>query len=823
MVRSDGPRLLAIACLMITSLTAVQASEWTFDATQLGSNVNADTVAMFNAGGQLPGVYHVGIYLNGEQVDETDIEFRKADADPGVGLAPCLNVDSLAGWGIRLPDEDAPSTTDGCFPLTSIAQTARAEFDFSGQRLKLSIPQAALEERRAGQVPQSLWNDGVPAFLLGYQGDVNKIIPRGSSANEQLSRFVRLTPGLNIGAWRLRNATGWEKEHGRSGRWESGYTRLERGLYGLKSRLTLGESSTPGDIFESVPFRGVMMSTDDAMSAPGESSFTPVIRGIAQTPARVIVRQNEETLYIRSIPPGPFALDNIPVPGAGGALDVSVEESNGDVQHFTVPWQTPAVALHEGYSRYSLMAGRYRMDGLSDVSVGQFTIMSGLPGGVTLYGGLQQSGGYRSIAAGAGMSLGAAGSLSADVTRSARSREQGNAMRLRYSKSLGATGTQISLGLTRYSKAYHSLSESISNRDNDGSEEGGHENAELSLTQPFGRAGNLSLSATAYKTTDRRHKTRNSVISYSVVLSGITLTLNWARNDLFRSKNWKTDRKMTLGVSIPLTKGPGGTANAIIQSSHSNAQGDSGLATLSGQSVDGGMSWGITGSMNRPHAPQLNSHATTLTAGWRSPYGRISGHYGQNTWSRQAGAGINGGLVLTQEGVASGQNVDGTLSLVNTPGVSGIGVSGRPQLKTNVFGQVLLSATPYRKNRVILDPLSLPQDAELQQSEVQVVPTQGAVVPAAFNVRSGVRGVITFRHASGSPVPFGAVVTQHGADETAAGIVGENGVAYLTGLSNEGMLNVRWGRSDRQTCVAPWHRPESSDATGLYQLDVTCR
>ncbi len=823
MLRSGGPGLLATTALMIAGLTAfAHAAEWKFDAAQLGGDVRAETVDMFNAGAQPPGVYRVDIYLNGEQVDEADIRFVPDSNAAGSGLSPCLSAVRLAAWGIKIADDSKASFQGECFPLSAVSEAARAEFDFAGQRLRLSIPQAALEVRRPGQVPLALWDDGIPALLLGWQGDVNRITPRGGIAGEQLSRFVRLTPGLNIGPWRLRNATNWQKEHGTPGRWRSGYTRLERGFYTFKSRLILGESSTPADVFDTVPFEGVMLGTDDAMSAPGESTFSPVIRGIAQTQAQVVVRQNGDILYTRQVPPGPFALDNIPVPGSGGELEVSVEESNGDIQHFSVPWQTPPVALHEGYTRYSLMTGRYRMDGLPSVPVGQFTMMSGLPGSITLYGGMQQSDAFRSVAIGAGLSLGAAGSLSADITRSAHHGTGGNAMRMRYSKSLNATATQVSLELSKDSRGYRSLNDSISNSEKE-SPPGARKNGFLSLTQPLGRAGNLSFSASLNHTGQANGNARNAVISYSVGLFGTTLTLNWSRNGLYRNKHWKTDRKLTLGISIPLVQGHDGTSSAMLQASRSQSQGDTEQATLSGQSAGGQFSWGATGSISRPHAPQPGSKATTLSAGWRGAYGRVTGHYGQNTWSRQMGAGASGGLVLTQIGLVGGQSADGTLALINTPGAAGVRVRGRPGLRTSIFGQALMQGTPYRRNRVSLDTLSLGHNAELQQSEVQVVPTQGAVVPAVFNVRTGGRGLITLRRTSGDVVPFGAVVTQRNADEGVAGIVGESGVAYLTGLGKAGVLNVRWGRTATEQCTAPWRLPPEPDITGLYHLAVLCR
>ncbi len=43
-----------------------------------------------------------------------------------------------------------------------------------------------------------------------------------------------------------------------------------------KSRLTVGESYTPSDIFDSVPFRGLMLASDENMVPYSQREFAPV-------------------------------------------------------------------------------------------------------------------------------------------------------------------------------------------------------------------------------------------------------------------------------------------------------------------------------------------------------------------------------------------------------------------------------------------------------------------------------------------------------------------------------------------------------------------
>ncbi len=95
----------------------------------------------------------------------------------------------------------------------------------------------------------------MPALLLNWQANTSRSELSGDGQNEKKTdtTFVQLQPGINAGAWRLRNASTWQKSDGK-GSWQSAYTYAERGLNGIKSRITLGERSTPADIFDSVPF-----------------------------------------------------------------------------------------------------------------------------------------------------------------------------------------------------------------------------------------------------------------------------------------------------------------------------------------------------------------------------------------------------------------------------------------------------------------------------------------------------------------------------------------------------------------------------------------
>ncbi|MCQ8205479.1 fimbria/pilus outer membrane usher protein, partial [Vibrio parahaemolyticus] len=74
----------------------------------------------------------------------------------------------------------------------------------------------------------------------------------------------------------------------------------------------------------------------------------------------------------------------------------------------------------EGYLAYSATAGEYRSydSNVDKTKFGQFTLINGLPHGVTAYGGSQLSEDYQSYSVGAGQNLGRFGAVSIDVTQS---------------------------------------------------------------------------------------------------------------------------------------------------------------------------------------------------------------------------------------------------------------------------------------------------------------------------------------------------------------------------------------------------------------------
>ena len=283
-------RLALLIALALAGVLPAQARDY-FNPALLeldGPQRDVSSLAAFEEHGkQLPGDYQVDILVNDRQVDSRMLTFT-AGAD-GQGLQPCLSLADLAHYGVRVaqfPALGAPGAA--CTNLAAIPQ-AGAQLRFDSQQLMLSIPQAALAQPPRGYVPPSQWDEGIPALILNYSlsGDNNN-----THHGSRNSQYANLRPGLNAGPWRLRNYTTWRRSSDGQDRWDTVYTYAQRNLIGLRSQLTLGDSTAPAEVFDGVPFRGVQLASDDEMLPDSLRGYAPVVRGIARTNAQVVVSQN---------------------------------------------------------------------------------------------------------------------------------------------------------------------------------------------------------------------------------------------------------------------------------------------------------------------------------------------------------------------------------------------------------------------------------------------------------------------------------------------------------------------------------------------------
>ncbi|MDR8231421.1 fimbria/pilus outer membrane usher protein, partial [Acinetobacter baumannii] len=55
---------------------------------------------------------------------------------------------------------------------------------------------------------------------------------------------LNLQSGLNVGPWRIRNLSTWNKNNSGAGDWDSAYLYMQRSIRSINSNLVMGESSS---------------------------------------------------------------------------------------------------------------------------------------------------------------------------------------------------------------------------------------------------------------------------------------------------------------------------------------------------------------------------------------------------------------------------------------------------------------------------------------------------------------------------------------------------------------------------------------------------
>lgn len=795
---------------------------------------NKTDLSMFEAGSQAPGMYHVDIVIGDQTVDTQDIEFKAVkDKEGDAVLQPCLSLEQLKSWGVRTHLFPGLASGGQCVDLSAIPQAA-ADFQFSTQRLVISIPQAALEPQARGYVSPEQWDEGITAAMLNYNLSGSNNWQRGGNGRSDDSQYANLRPGINIGPWRIRNYFTWNRDSSGQDKWDTVYTYAQRDVIPLKAQFTGGDSSAPNDVFDSMPFRGVQLASDDDMLPDSLKGYAPVVRGIARTNAQVVIRQNGYQIYQSYVAPGAFEITDMYPTGGAGDLQVTVKEADGSEQHYVVPFASLPVLQREGRLKFSVTGGQYRSydSSVEETPFAQGTAIYGLPHGFTLYGGVQESSKYQSLANGIGKNMGDVGALSVDVTQAwstpqDAAKTDGQSWRARYSKNVMETGTNFAIAGYRYSTSgYYGMQEVLdSYSQRAGLIERRRNRMELTMSQTLGQdLGTLMLSTVREDYWNSGRTMASWSLGYNNGWRGINYGVTWtySKNGSSTGRGDQTyydkDQQLALNISIPLDKFlPQTWANYSMNDSRSS--GTTHSVGLSGMALENNaLNWNV----QQGYGTHGMGNTGNLNGDYKGTYGELTTGYAYDRNSDRLNYGLQGGVLAHADGVTFSQPLGETNVLIKAPGARGVSIQNQSGAKTDWRGYTAVSnVTVYRKNDVALLTETLPDDVELELTNRTVIPTRGAVVRASYVANVGMRVLITLTQANGKPVPFGTMVTA-GEPSGKSFIVGDNGQVYLTGIQQQDRLYVQWGNEKDMQCRVELNHIFKETTLGFVVADATC-
>lgn len=802
-----------------------------------------------------PGMKRVEVVVNDRVTDVYEVNF--VPQQQGGQVVPCLNRQLLNDAGVKtelygdwltsLKNEETSSEVSAvCDDLEQRIPAARVFYDDAHQQLRLTLSQEAVNSQRFQMISPKEWDDGTPTLRTAYNGYFYHSRQKNSDGdggrNINNSAFVSLNSIASFGAWRVYSFDTFNKNADQG--WQSNHDRLyaERNIASLSSKISAGDiyTYTPSNIMGVIPLRGFTLGTNERMLLESQFTYAPVIRGTARTNARLIVRQRGNIIYSRTLTPGAFAIDDLYTAQMGADLDVTLEETDGSEQKFSVPYTSLPNMIRPGALRYSLSVGEYR-DNQSDKPVmGALSIERGFEAFTLNVSGLG-SDDYQSVAVGAAWSIGNIGAFSLDMAQARytydrvsgqydKETKNGTALRLLYAKQFDTTDTGLRiLGYQYRSEHFLSFSEFNSRNyhrregyDND-YEDGDslwnkrrRSRLEVNVNQGMQDYGSLYMTLSQDRYYGTSEKTTSASAGYGFMAGPASISLAYTY-----SKNGKgdNDNSLNLGVSIPLRWGERGknynSVNYNLTRNKDNRYSQS--VGLSGSSQDSPLSYSL--NVQRDYQEKFSESASLS---YDSRLAMLNTSISHSDYSDQFSAGISGGLVLYKGGPILTPRMGDTIAIVETPGASGIGVSGSNN-QTDYFGRAVVNyLSPYRYNTVSLDTTNA-QSVELKESARKVVPTEGAAVLLRFATRVGRRAMVIVQGAQA--IPVGAIVTAEGQDDE-AGIVGNNGLAYLTGLDarKDEVLTVSWGRNNQQCQFTLPKLPDADDKSQWHQkIPVDCR
>lgn len=837
----------AVACLMLTSLFLHTAyAEDYFDPDSIekrGGQADAvDLSSLERPGGQVPGAYRSEVYLDGNYVADRTLNFTAGEN----GLVPEISKEDLVAWGVR-PDATPAFARSGngnlSQPVGVFLPDSRIRYDFPQRRVDISIPQEYVRQSAQGSVSPDEWDDGLPAAFLNYAytgASSRSDFREGTGHNN----YLNLRSGVNLGAWRLRNYSSWSDSE-RSRRWNSINTYLQRDVKSLRAQFVAGDSYTPSDVFDSFAFRGVQLMSDDNMLPESLRGFAPVVRGIAQSNARVTVRQDGNVIYQAYVPPGPFAISDLYPTSSSGDLSVSVREADGTVRQFTQAFSAVPIMQREGRFKYSITAGKYRVAAEADYArrepgFVQATGIYGLPHATTLYGGTLVAGDYTAGSLGVGKGLGSLGSVSVDGTWAQAELDdfdrRGASFRFQYSKDFTDSGTTFTLAGYRYSTSgyldfneangyYDSLplnprADELTESDQAlaqrayarwRDQHNKRSRAQLNINQTLGDYGSVYMSAYQQQYWGISGRENNLNFGYSVSVKAVNYSLNyaWSESPYYSQK----DKVISLAVQIPFDRFlPTSWLNLSgSQASHGASVASAGISGTA--LADNNLSYNV----QQGYASRGTGATGSATADYKAASGEYQAGYNYTRQTRQLNYGVMGGVVVHHYGLTLSQPLGDTLALVRAEKAADIRVENNTGVYTDGRGYAVVPyLSPYRRNAVRLNTSTLADNVDITTDTRMVVPGQGALVLADFPTRYGQKIMLTLN--ASVPVPFGASAVVTSGSQTSSGIVDDQRQVYLSGVPSRGTVKVTWQGGH---CEAPYDT--RTDEPVVHLMTAECR
>jgi outer membrane usher protein len=600
---------------------------------------------------------------------------------------------------------------------------------------------------------------------------------------------------------------------------------------------TLGDTIS-GGLWWTRPIRigGLQGQTNFSLRPDLVTMALPNLGGTAAVPSTVDVYVNSIHTLSEEVSAGPYALTNIPMVTGAGNAEVVLRDAAGHQTSSVIPFYGSAAVLAPGLDSWSMEVGLPRLsygstgDRYASDPVGAATWRRGLLPWLTTEihaeggSGVVNGGGGGAIRIG---SIGVASLAAAGSTRLGRSGGLGNA---EFETNLW--GLNISLGSQHSFGDYEDLASATADQTTAALVTGanalddviaaparpssrqalliyGSARMPLALDRitlggrmPFDRASSWGLSLV------HQHDAAGDVsklasISYSRMLPWNVSIFGTAYKDFGTTRS----TGMLFGLSIPL-----GPSVSVAANLSTGAGGPIGSFSA-GQSLDpepGSFGWQVQDTEGAAEYRQgslaYRSTVATLQAGVSQSRSSVGGTIEAT------------GAVATMAGdIFMSNRINDAFAVVDAgaPGVP-VSLENRPIGTTDSAGMLLVPGLrSYQRNRISIDPSSLPVDAEVETTRLLVTPADRAgILVSMKHHKNLMAALLTFVRPDGSFVPAGSWGHLAGGG---AFIVGYDGQSFVKTLAPVNHIEIGMGRTKCQAAFPFRPRPGKQVRIGPIQ------
>ncbi|EHE7768658.1 TPA_asm: fimbrial biogenesis outer membrane usher protein [Salmonella enterica subsp. enterica serovar Javiana] len=786
-------RILTIPCFMVFNISlfsvelhAEDTTRYTFDNAVLMGNASLNDLRSFNAAGLLPGTYIVDIYINDSWRGRRELLFKKNKRGD---LVSCYSGQFLKGLGVNPDKMNAAlaAQPSHCGTIAEWDNSGKASEQLNAAQLELriAIPQAYVDNIESNYVQPELWQPGIPAINFGYNADYYSSQQRGNERSSTDSAWLGMDIRTSAGGWLLEHfgSQSWDSKAG--SHYANNRTTLKRPIVGWKSMFSAGKFYTDSQMFDSIAILGVGLESEDLMRPDSTLNWAPVIRGVAETNARVTITQDGQTIHQTSVPAGPFSIESVLPANTGDELLVTIQESDGRIRRFTVPYSTVPQLLKPGVSRYGVTVGAVDEDNYDkDPFAAQAFWQYGLNNYLTLYTGASGFERYQSALIGSGLNT-ELGAFAIDVTQSRLNldddRHQGQQYRLTWNRTLPWSETSIWLEAKFSSHHFYDQRDALDSLDAETSVNPytslrEKQSLSASINQPLSDTwGSFYLSGSVKKYWDQQDNYRQYAVGYTNAWGNLTWSISAQRfwNEDERGSVTKDDQIM-LSFSYFLPRDNAGFTQISSDSYSNNGKASNtrlGFTTSSDE--ENNIVWGLNTGYARGGDVEWGANGMV-----RTPYTTLNGTWSQSNSWHQVSGGMSGMLVGHAGGVTFSPERADTVALVHTPDAHGAHLDGVPGTRFDKNGYAIMPwLRPWRVNDVTIDPKGSAEGLTFTKTQSKVAPFEGNVVPVSFETTLRRQTIIYPRIKGQQKMPFGAVIRDR--DNNHIGYVGQGGALYI--------------------------------------------